>query len=147
MLNIKMISTARKTWNGDDGYTLMELLVVLAILGVLAAIATPFALHYLETAKIKAAKTEISNISACLDLFKYDVGRYPTTEEGLAALQKAPPNVENWNGPYMKKLNGFNDPWGRPYIYKSPGEHGDYDLYSYGPKGQPSGAKPEIASW
>jgi general secretion pathway protein G len=133
--------------NSESGYTLMELLVVLAILGLLTAIATPFALHYLETAKVKAAKTEVANISACLDLFKYDVGRYPTTEEGLEALRKAPPNVENWNGPYLKKLNGFNDPWGRAYIYRSPGEHGEFDLYSNGAKGLPAGAKPDIASW
>lgn len=131
----------------EAGYTLMELLVVLAILGLLTAIATPFALHYLETAKVKAAKTEVANISACLDLFKYDIGRYPTTEEGLEALRKAPPNVENWSGPYLKKLNGFNDPWGRPYLYRAPGEHGEFDLYSYGTKGQVSGTKPEIASW
>lgn len=131
----------------DAGYTLIELLVVLAILGMLAAIATPMALHYLETAKVKTAKTEIANIAACLDLFKYDVGRYPTTEEGLEALRKAPPNAESWNGPYLKKITALNDPWGHPYSYRSPGEHGEFDLYSYGPKGQMAGAKPEIANW
>lgn len=131
----------------DAGYTLIELLVVLAILGMLTAIATPLALHYLETAKVKTAKTEIANIAACLDLFKYDVGRYPTTQEGLDALLKEPPNIENWSGPYLKKINGFNDPWGKPYVYHSPGEHGAFDLYSYGAKGQATGAKPEIANW
>jgi len=141
MLKLSRIRSA------DQGYTLMELLVVLAILGLLAAIATPFAIHYLESAKVRAAKTEISNLSAGLDMFKFDVGRYPTTEEGLNALIKAPPGVEDWNGPYIKKMNGLNDPWGRPYIYKSPGEHGDYDLYSYGAKGEPTGDKPPIANW
>jgi general secretion pathway protein G len=132
-----------------DGYTLMELLVVLAILGFLAAIATPMVLHYLDTAKVSTAKTEVSNISAGLDLFKYDVGRYPTTEEGLKALLAAPTGVENWNGPYVKKTNDLVDPWGRPYNYESPGRHGEFDLYSYGKKGDhgAEGAKPEIANW
>ncbi len=133
--------------SNDSGYTLMELLVVLAILGLLAAIATPYAVHYLEGAKVRAAKTEVSNISAGLDLFKFDVGRYPTTQEGLEALVKPPPGVEEWNGPYMKVGNAFKDPWGKPYIYVSPGEHGEYDLYSEGPKGKAGSAKPEIASW
>lgn len=137
----------RSKSTGDDGYTLMELLVVLAILGLLTAIATPFALHYLDTAKVRAAKTEVANLSAGLDMFKYDVGRYPTTQEGLEALIKPPPGVEGWNGPYVKKLNNLDDPWKRPYYYRSPGEHGDYDLYSYGEDGKPTGNKPEIASW
>ncbi|MDE2182801.1 MAG: type II secretion system major pseudopilin GspG [Alphaproteobacteria bacterium] len=129
----------------EAGYTLMELLVVLAILGLLAAIATPLMLHYLDSAKLRTARTEVANISASLDLFKYDVGRYPTTREGLAALLQAPPDVEDWNGPYAKKLDGFNDPWGHPYVYRSPGEHGSFDLYSFGAK--PGGGKPQIASW
>jgi general secretion pathway protein G len=141
----KILRVCRR--QSDAGYTLMELLVVLAILGMLTAIATPLALHYLETAKVKTAKTEIANIAACLDLFKYDVGRYPTTQEGLDALLKEPPNIENWSGPYLKKINGFNDPWGKLYVYHSPGEHGAFDLYSYGAKGQATGAKPEIANW
>lgn len=138
-----------KPKTSEAGYTLMELLVVLAILGFLAAIATPMVLHYLDSAKISTAKTEVSNISAGLDLFKYDVGRYPTTQEGLKALLVAPPDVDNWNGPYLKKTTDLVDPWRRPYNYQSPGKHGEYDLYSYGKSGeQESGeAKPEIASW
>ncbi|MDE2184070.1 MAG: type II secretion system major pseudopilin GspG [Alphaproteobacteria bacterium] len=133
----------------QDGYTLMELLVVLAILGLLAAIATPMVLHYLESAKVSTAKTEVSNLSAGLDLFKYDVGRYPTTAEGLNALLVAPPGVDNWNGPYVKKTTDLVDPWGRPYNYRSPGQHGEYDLYSNGAKGEKASAsgKPQIASW
>jgi general secretion pathway protein G len=132
------------------GYTLMELLVVLAILGLLAAIATPLVLRYLDSAKMGTAKTEIANYSAGLDLFKYDVGRYPTSQEGLEALVKAPPSAENWNGPYLKTTTtSLNDPWGHPFLYRSPGEHGDFDLYSYGPKGKEGAgdAKPAIANW
>jgi general secretion pathway protein G len=137
-----------RTTARERGYTLMELLVVLAILGLLTAIATPFVLHYLETAKVKTARIDIDAIGQNLQAFKIDVGRFPTTQEGLNALVKAPPGVEDWNGPYVKKLN-FNDPWGRPYKYQSPGQHGDYDLYSYGPtKEAPTGeSKPPVASW
>ncbi len=133
----------------DGGYTLMELLVVLAILGLLTAIATPYVLHYLETAKVKTARTEIANIGAGLDMFKADVGRYPSTNEGLNALLKAPPDAENWDGPYIKKLDSFNDPWGRPYKYQSPGQHSEYDIYSYGPNKQaaPGDKKPPVANW
>ena len=133
----------------ERGYTLMELLVVLAILGLLTAIATPYVLHYLETAKVKTARTEIANIGAGLDMFKSDVGRYPTTQEGLSALLKAPPDAENWDGPYIKKLDTFNDPWGHPYKYVSPGQHSEYDIYSYGPNKQavPGEAKPPVANW
>ncbi|HEY5337639.1 MAG TPA: type II secretion system major pseudopilin GspG [Rhizomicrobium sp.] len=140
------LQSARRK-RGDDGYTLMELLVVLAILGLLAAIATPYAIRYLESAKIRTAKTEVSNLSSSLDLFKYDVGRYPTTQEGLQALLQQPAGADNWNGPYVKQTNGLKDPWGHPYIYHSPGEHGDFDLYSNGAKGQATSAKPQIANW
>ena len=133
----------------DAGYTLVELLVVVAILGLLTLIATPFVLHYLDTAKVSTARTEIANIAAGLDLFKIDIGRYPTTEEGLDALMKAPAGVDNWNGPYIKKTAGLKDPWGRPYLYRSPGQHGEFDIYSYGAKGEAaaSGEKPEVANW
>jgi general secretion pathway protein G len=133
----------------ENGYTLMELLVVLAILGFLAAMATPLVLKYLDTSRISTAKSEVANISSALEMFKFDVGRYPTTTEGLSALVKAPPGADNWNGPYLKKQAGIVDPWGRPYNYRSPGEHGDFDLYSYGSSGAPTdtGAKPKVASW
>lgn len=136
----------RKPANDESGYTLMELLVVLAILGLLAAIATPMVLHYLDSSKLSTAKTEISNISAGLDLFKYDVGRYPTTDEGLKSLTSAPPGVDNWSGPYIKKANALLDPWGHPYHYRSPGEHGEFDLYTNGTKGDDSD-KPAAANW
>jgi general secretion pathway protein G len=125
----------------------MELLVVLAILGLLAAIATPMVLRYLDSAKVSTAKTELSNLEGALDLFKYDVGRYPTTQQGLAALNTAPAGTDSWNGPYVKKSSAAQDPWGHPYQYRSPGQHGEYDLYSLGPKGNDDAAKPAIASW
>ena len=137
----------RKEMSAENGYTLIELLVVLAILGLLAAIATPMVLRYLDQAKISTAKTEVSNLSAGLDLFKFDVGRYPTTQEGLDALMKAPSGADNWNGPYIKKTTGIVDPWRRKYNYRAPGEHNDYDIYSYGPSGTVSGDKPVITNW
>jgi general secretion pathway protein G len=134
---------------GEAGYTLIELLVVLAILGFLAAIATPMVIHYLNSAKVSTAKTEVSNFSAGLDLYKLDVGSYPSTQQGLEALLKAPEGASNWNGPYIKKTAALNDPWGHPYNYRSPGQYGEFDLYSYGPKGDEgnTGAKPLIANW
>jgi general secretion pathway protein G len=133
----------------ESGYTLMELLVVLAILGLLAAIATPMVLHYLDSAKVSTAKTEVSNLAAGLDLYKYDVGRYPTTEEGLQALVVAPEGAENWNGPYVKKTTKLSDPWGHPYNYRFPGTHAEFDLYSYGAHADQakSDEKPPISNW
>ena len=133
----------------EAGYTLMELLVVLAILGLLAAIATPMVLRYLDSAKVSTAKTEISNLEAGLDLFKYDAGRYPTNDEGLQALVAAPTGVTGWNGPYIKKTTGLKDPWGQPYHYRFPGQHGEYDLYSDGPNKDAAhdSQKPAIANW
>lgn len=141
----------KKWWTravrGEGGYTLMELLVVLAILGLLTGLATPIVLHYLDKAKVSTAHTEISNISAGLELFKYDVGRYPTTQEGLNALLKAPPGVDDWGGPYLKKQVSISDPWHHPYLYRSPGQHGEFDLYSFGSSGKGSDDKPDIANW
>lgn len=134
---------------GEAGYTLIELLVVLAILGFLAAIATVQVIHYLDSAKVSTARTEVSNIAAGLDLYKLDVGGYPTTEQGLVALVKAPDGAQNWNGPYIKKTTNLNDPWGHPYNYRSPGQYGEFDIFSFGPKGDEgnTGAKPLVANW
>lgn len=116
----------------DAGFTLLELLVVLAILGLLAAIVAPQVLGYLGTSRSQTAKVQIENISASLDHFQLDMGRYPTPEEGLDALVKAPPNAAGWNGPYLKKASALVDPWGEKYHYAVPGKHGDVDVYSLG---------------
>ena len=133
----------------EQGYTLVELLVVIAILGLLAAIATPQVIKYLNHARVGTAKTEVESLSSALDLFKFDVGRYPTTEEGLTALVTAPAGVTTWNGPYIKKIASLTDPWGHPFHYRSPGEHGEFDIYSYGSDSEEkaNAEKPPIASW
>ena len=116
----------------EAGFTLLELLVVLAILGLLAAIVAPQVLRYLGTSRTQTAKVQIENISAAVDHFQLDVGRYPTPEEGLDALVKQPPAAPNWNGPYLKKSSALQDPWGQKYVYANPGKHGDVDVYSLG---------------
>jgi len=124
----KPIHSKRRTL----GFTLIELLVVLVILGLLAGLVGPRVLKYLGGAKSDTAQLQIDEFGASLDLYHLEVGRYPTTEEGLLALAAEPTGVENWNGPYVKKKNIPDDPWGNDYHYRSPGENGDYDLYSLG---------------
>jgi len=131
----------------EAGYTLVELLVVLAILALLVGIATPMVLKYLDGAKVSVARVQIDNLGASLDLFKLDVGNYPTQQQGLQALIAAPAGDPDWNGPYVKNTTNLNDPWGHPYEYRIPGQHGAYDLWSEGPHGEDNGEKPEIANW
>ncbi|MEI9988932.1 MAG: type II secretion system major pseudopilin GspG [Rhizomicrobium sp.] len=132
----------------EDGYTLVELLVVLAILGLLATIATTQVLKYLASAKMSTAHAQVESLSSALDLYKLDMGRYPTTQEGLAALKTKPAVADNWNGPYIKSTTSLNDPWGRPYDYASPGKHGEFDLYSGGPDGTTTaGTDPPVRNW
>lgn len=132
--------TAMRKDNGRDaGFTLLELLVVLAILGLLAAIVGPQVMKYLDSSKSQSARVQAKNVAAALNLFKLDASRFPTAEEGVAALVKQPPNVPNWNGPYLPEQSAIIDPWGRPYLLKIPGEHGDIDVYSLGSDGQPGG--------
>jgi len=124
---------------GEGGFTLVELLVVLAILGIIVALVTPAALHYLARAKTEAAHIQIQSLSNALDLYRLDMSRYPTEQEGLQALVAAPAGLTNWNGPYIKQKTVPMDPWGRPYHYKIPGDHGDYDLYTLGAGNAPGG--------
>jgi general secretion pathway protein G len=135
----------RKT---EEGFTLIELLVVLAILALIVAMVSPQVLKYLGRAKLDAAKIEIQNIQAALDLYNIDVSRYPLQHEGLQALIEAPSGVAHWDGPYLKQKKAPIDPWGHPYVYRYPGEHGQYDLYSLGPdnNGQPND-KVAIGNW
>jgi general secretion pathway protein G len=116
----------------DDGFTLLEMLVVLAIMGLLAAIIAPQVLKYLGTSRTQTAKVQIQNVDAALQLFRLDVGRFPTQEEGLASLITAPATAPGWNGPYLQKAAALNDPWGAPYLYRYPGKHGEADVYSLG---------------
>lgn len=120
------------------GFTLIELMIVLFILGLLAALVAPRLMGRVGVAKIKTAQTQIQMLATALDLYHLDVGRYPTDEEGLKSLYTRPESVTNWSGPYLDKPVP-KDPWGRDYIYKCPGEHGPYDLSSLGASGQAGG--------
>jgi len=114
------------------GFTLVELLVVLAILGLLAGLVGPQVMKFLGTSKSKTARLQIENLSATLDMYRLEVGRYPSNAEGLKALVENPGNLPNWNGPYLKKGDVPKDPWGFDYQYQFPGEHGSFDLWTLG---------------
>lgn len=116
----------------ESGFTLLELLVVLAILALLATFAVPQVMKVFGGAKSDAAKIQVSNLSTALDLYRLDVGRYPPQDQGLGALVSRPDDLERWNGPYVKKHESLLDPWGNVYIYRFPGRHGVYDVYSLG---------------
>ena len=133
----------------EEGYSLVELLVVMAIIVLLGTIAVPQLLKYLDGAKQDTARAQIESLTATLDLFKLDVGRYPTQEERLDALVTRPAEVAGWNGPYVKRKDMLLDPWKRTYRYKSPGEHGDYDLFSYGADDREGGegSNKDVTSW
>lgn len=123
------------------GFTLLELLVVLAILGLLIGLVAPAALRQLGSAKEKIAHQSIERLAGVLDIYKLDIGTYPTTEQGLMALIERPSGVPRWNGPYLKGEKVPEDPWSRPFIYHNPSQRAghEYDLYSLGPTGQPGG--------
>lgn len=125
---------------GELGFTLIEMLVVITIIGLIMALVGPRVLNYLGESKVKAAQIQIESFSSALDLFYLDNGRYPSSSEGLPALVQRPGNSSSWNGPYLKTASIPTDPWGRPYIYRSPGSHAPYEIASYGPTGEPSGA-------
>lgn len=113
------------------------------------ALVGPRVLNYLSDSKVKAAKIQIESFESALDLFYLDTGRYPATSEGLSALVKNTGTIEAWNGPYLKGGNVPGDPWGHPYVYRAPGEHGSYDITSLGSDGQPGGTgyASDITSW
>ncbi len=116
----------------DDGFTLLELLVVLAILALLAAVATPQVMKYLARARVDTAKLQVNALSSAIELFYLDNSRYPTADEGLDALMTAPEDAPAWNGPYLKKSTSLNDPWGTPYRYAPPVEQGEFTITSLG---------------
>jgi len=122
------------------GFTLIELLVVLVILGLLAALAGPRVLGYLGGARSDAARLQLQSLEQALDLYRLDTGSYPTTQQGLQALIRDPGGVRGWRGPYLDAASVPLDPWGNPYVYKSPGERGAYDLLSLGADRAPGGS-------
>jgi general secretion pathway protein G len=132
----------------EAGFTLVEMLVVLAIIGMITALVGPQVMNYLGRAKTDTARVEVQNLGTALDLFRLDLGRYPTEQEGLRGLIEKPSGVDRWNGPYVRKQAEPLDPWGHPYVYRSPGAHGAYDLYSQGPEGTSDGAGAQgVKSW
>jgi general secretion pathway protein G len=120
------------------GFTLLELLVVMVIIGLLAAYVGPRYFNQLSKSEVKTARAQIVALSKALDTYRLDTGHYPTTEQGLAALNKAPPDEPKWSGPYLQKAVP-PDPWGKPYIYHYPGQKNEFDLLSYGKDEQPGG--------
>jgi general secretion pathway protein G len=125
---------------GQQGFTLVEMLVVITIIGLIMGLIGPRVLNYLSESKVKAARIQLQSFSSALDLFYLDAGRFPSTSEGLAALVQRTPGVAAWNGPYLKGGSLPNDPWNHPYLYRSPGERGPYDIMSYGADGQEGGS-------
>ena len=145
----KLRRDRRSARQGERGFTLVEMLVVITIIALIMALVGPRVLNYLTESKVKTAKIQIQSFATALDLFYLDAGRYPTSAEGLAALVQRGGSIGGWNGPYLKGANVPNDPWGKPYVYRSPGEHGAYDLVSYGSDGQEggTGTAADITSW
>jgi general secretion pathway protein G len=137
------------TVGGQAGFTLIELLVVLVILGLLAALAGPRVISYLGGAKTDTARLQIENLKAALDLYRLDTGAYPAGQQGLEALIKNPGNARGWKGPYLDSPGVPVDPWGNPYIYRAPGEHGAFDIYSLGTDRAPGGTgeASDVTSW
>jgi general secretion pathway protein G len=147
-MQIPMLSQRRISKRLQRGFTLVELLVVLVIIGLIMGLVGPRVLSYLTDARAKTARLQIENFSTSLDLYYLDSGRYPTSSEGLEALVKRPGDTPVWNGPYLKGGEVPSDPWGRSYVYRSPGEHGNFDIYSLGPDGRgESDSNVAITSW
>jgi general secretion pathway protein G len=129
----------RAARQGEEGFTLVEMLVVIAIIGLIMGLIGPRVLNYLSESKAKAAKIQMQSFASALDLFNLDAGRYPSTSEGLTALVRRTPGVAAWNGPYLKGGAVPKDPWGNPYIYRAPGERNPFDIRSLGSDGQEGG--------
>ncbi len=122
------------------GFTLVEMLVVLAIIGSIVGLVGPRVLNYLAESKVKTAQIQMENLASAVDLYYLDTGRYPTTEEGFGALVRRPASAATWNGPYLKTTSVPKDPWGHDYLYRAPGQNGPYDVGSLGPEGREGGA-------
>ena len=142
-------SDAAPVRGGERGFTLLELLVVIAVLGLLAALVGPQVLRYLGSSRSQAAGVQIRNITAALDLYRLDNGELPTAEEGLAALVKDPGSASGWAGPYLPDPAAINDPWGRVYLYRNPGTHREVDVYTLGADSREggSGEDRDVGNW
>jgi general secretion pathway protein G len=129
---------SRRAEHGGEqaGFTLVEMLVVITIIGLIMGLVGPRVLSYLSDSKVKTARIQIQGFSSALDLYYLDSGHYPSASEGLAALVQKPEGAAIWNGPYLKANSVPNDPWGRAYVYRAPGQHGAYDIVSLGPDGR-----------
>lgn len=136
----------RSRW---QGFTLLELMVVLLILALLASIAAPRVTKYLRRAKAETAKIQVNALAAAVDSFQLDTGRFPSDEEGLKALVERPSNGENWDGPYIVKRDSLIDPWGKSYLYRFPGRMADYDVYTLGADQQEGGEgdAADVGNW
>lgn len=146
------LGRARAVAAAQAGFTLIEMLVVLAIIGLLVGLVAPRVFGQLAEAKVRTAHIQIESFKNALDLFYLDAGRYPTTQEGLQALNTRPSNLQNWGGPYVKGTNVPRDPWNNPYGYRAPGQNGrPFDITSNGPGGKggdaEAGGPNQIASW
>jgi general secretion pathway protein G len=134
---VRFLVRRKVMWRtGEAGYTLLELLVVMGILAVLTAIATPQLMGYFGKAKTQSVHLQIENIGTALELYYMENGSYPSAGAGLKALVEATPEAPRWNGPYLKKAKNLLDPWGRPYQYRYPTQSGEYEVYSLGPNGK-----------
>lgn len=133
----------------ERGFTLVEMLVVITIIALIMALVGPRVLNFLGESKVKAAKIQIQSFASALDLYALDTGQYPSSSEGLDALMRRPGGIASWSGPYLKGDLVPKDPWGKPYVYRTPGQHGAYDILSYGADGQEggTGAAADITSW
>lgn len=134
-----VIEKCREGGRSDPGFTLMEMLVVLVVIGLIAGVAIPQVMKLLGSAKHKAARIQLETLNNSLSVYQLDLGQYPTTEQGLGAMWKPPANVTDWNGPYVRREKQLIDPWGHPFVYKVPGATHPYDLLSYGADGKPGG--------
>ena len=123
---------AQSQERNSKGFTLIELLVVLVILGLLASLVGPRVMKHLGDSKTKTAMLQIEELSSALDVYRLEVGSYPSSNQGLLALVDKPSEADQWNGPYLRKKTIRKDPWGNDYLYRSPGENGPFDLYSLG---------------
>jgi general secretion pathway protein G len=143
------VKLEKRSRSGQAGVTLIEMLVVMMIIGLFAALVAPRLFRKSDTARITATRAQINSFMTALGAYKLDTGTFPTTEQGLQALRVQPPGLTQWQGPYLPQEIPV-DPWARPYIYKYPGEHGDEpDIISYGQDGQPGGESTaaDIVSW